>query len=149
MTAIISRQSCAVFVSLFFYSLMFLTATFAAAAAPCAIQQGACSFTTDSGMTVEFDIQPKPVRAMSKLDMLVSVKENGKPVTDAFVKLDLTMPGMYMGKNSPDMKHSANGRYEGKGIITRCMSGKKTWQADVIVERGGTRQSASFVFEVQ
>lgn len=149
MTAIISRRSCAVFASLFFYSLMFLTATFAPAAAPCAIQQGACSFTTDSGMTVEFDIQPKPVRAMSKLDMLVSVKENGKPVTDASVKLDLTMPGMYMGKNSPDMKHSANGRYEGKGIITRCMSGRKTWQADVIVERGGTRQAASFVFEVQ
>jgi len=149
MPAIISSRNCLVFAPLLFYLLAFVTATDAATAAPCVIQQGACSFTTDSGITVEFDIRPKPVKAMSNLDMIVSVKEKGRPVTDASVKLDLTMPGMYMGKNSPDMKHSANGRYEGTGIITRCMSGRKTWQADVRVERGNTRQTASFVFEVQ
>jgi hypothetical protein len=149
MTVINNRWSGLFWAFLLFISPFFLTAAGAAEPATCAIQHGACQFTTPSGMTVEFDIQPKPVKAMSKLQFFVSLKENGKPVTDALVTFDLTMPGMYMGKNAPDMKHITNGRYEGNGIITRCMSGRKTWQADITIERSGTRQAARFVFEVQ
>ncbi len=117
--------------------------------ASCDIQHHACSMTTASGMVVRFDIQPKPVKTLSELRFIVSLLDKEKPVTDASVKLDLTMPGMYMGKNTPDMKPGTNGRFEGKGVIPRCMSGRKTWKADVAVERGSIRDAAGFVFEVQ
>ena len=78
---------------------------------------------------------------------VVIVTRNGKPITDASVRLDLSMPHMFMGRNQPVLKQVKDGRYEGKGIITRCASGRKTWQADVVVESAGktvdTRHSCS------
>ena len=126
-----------------------LQASDAASPKRCTIQKGSCSITTASGMIVGFDIQPKPVKALSQLQYIVTLNDKGKAVTDASVGLDLTMAGMYMGKNAPAMKHVSKGRYEGSGVITRCMSGRKTWQADVTVVRDGARETASFLFEVQ
>jgi hypothetical protein len=99
----------------------------------CDIQRGSCLIETGEGMTIEFDIQPKPVAAMSELSFIVNLNRGGTPLTDASTELDLSMPGMFMGRNRPVLKHVYNGRYEGKGIITRCPSGKKTWQAEVTV----------------
>jgi hypothetical protein len=138
---------------------MFLTAAFLSAAASaasaadvkinCDIQRGPCIQKTGDGMTVEFDIQPKPVTAMSDLAFVITVTRHGVPVTDSSVALDLTMPGMVMGKNLPVLKRLGVGRFEGKGIIPRCPTGKKTWQADVIVVRAGKTDVAGFVFEVK
>jgi hypothetical protein len=115
----------------------------------CDIQRGPCFKATGEGMTIEFDIQPKPVSAMSELTFIVNLSRGGSPVTDASAALDLSMPGMFMGKNRPVLKQVYDGRYEGKGIITRCPSGGKTWQAEVTVERAGKTAVASFVFEVR
>ena len=115
---------------------------------PCDIQIGSCIRNGD-GMTIEFDVQPKPVAAMTESTFVVTVTRNGLPITDASVHLDLSMPHMFMGKNQPILNHIKNGRYEGKGIITRCASGRKTWQADVAVGSAGKTASAAFVFEVK
>lgn len=115
----------------------------------CKIQQSACSVDLDNGMKLSFDILPKPVKAMTALTFIVQLERRGKAVPDASVTLDLSMPGMHMGKNSPALQHVADGRYEGKGLITRCMSGRKTWQADIAVMREQQTRSASFVFKVQ
>ena len=115
----------------------------------CDIQRGSCLIETGDGMTIEFDAQPKPVAAMSELTFIVNLSRGGSPVTDASTALDLSMPGMFMGKNRPVLKQVYDGRYEGKGIITRCSSGKKTWQADVTVKHAGKTAVASFVFEVK
>ena len=116
---------------------------------PCDIQIGSCILRNSNGMTIEFDIQPKPVAAMSESTFVVRVTWNDKPLTDASVHLELSMPHMFMGKNQPILKHIKEGRYEGKGIITRCASGKKTWQADVAVVSAGKTAVAAFVFEVK
>jgi len=100
-------------------------------------------------MSIEFDAQPKPVTSMSESTFIVKLSKNGVPVTDALVHIDLSMPGMFMGKNQPVLTHRKDGRYEGKGIITRCVSGKKTWQADVMIDAGGATSTAAFVFEVR
>ncbi len=128
----------------------------AASAAPaadvrsnCDIQRGPCIQKTDDGMTVEFDIKPKPVAAMSDLAFFITITRHGMPVTSSSVALDLTMPGMVMGKNLPMLKRTGAGRFEGKGIIPRCPTGKKTWQADVIVVHEGKTDVAGFVFEVK
>ena len=115
----------------------------------CDIQRGPCIREADDGMRVEFDIQPRPVTSMSGLTFFIRLTRNGKPVTDATsVVLDLSMPGMYMGKNRPVLKRRDDGRYEGKGLITRCMSNSRTWRAEVAVERAKRISAAVFEFEV-
>jgi hypothetical protein len=118
-------------------------------ALPCDIQLRSCIMRTGDGITIEFDIQPKPVSAMTESTFVVTVTRNGLPITDASVHLDLSMPHMFMGQNQPILKHIKEGRYEGKGIITRCTSGRKTWQADVAVGSAGKTAVAAVVFEVK
>ena len=115
----------------------------------CDIQSGSCAYETADGMRIEFDVQPKPVTSMSDLTFIVTVTRGGSPVSDASVALNLSMPGMFMGKNQPVLKHAENGRYEGKGVIIKCPSGRKIWQADIAIARGGMNASARFVFEVK
>ncbi len=79
---------------------------------------------------------------------MVRLTRHGASVDDAEVGLDLTMPGMYMGKNTPLMKHVAGGRYEGTGVIMRCPSGKKLWRATVSVT-AKKKPGAAFLFEVK
>lgn len=117
-------------------------------AIPCDIQHGPCIMATNE-MTITFDILPKPVKTMSELRFIVTVKKKDHPVTDASVTLDLSMPGMYMGKNRPVLKHVNRGTYQGTGIITRCTTGKKTWQAKITVGRGDPATIARYQFEVQ
>ena len=115
----------------------------------CNIQHGSCIKQRDDGMMIEFDIQPKPVAAMTESTFVVTVTRNAVPIMDASVHLDLSMPHMFMGKNQPVLNHIKGGRYEGKGVITRCASGRKTWQADVAVVSAGKTAVATYVFEVK
>jgi len=117
-------------------------------AIPCDIQHGPCIRETNE-MTITFDILPKPVKTMSELRFIVTVKKKDRPVTDTSVTLDLSMPGMYMGKNRPVLKHVSQGTYQGTGIITRCTTGKKTWQAKITVGRGNPATITRYQFEVQ
>jgi hypothetical protein len=115
----------------------------------CDIQAGPCIAKIGDGMTVEFDVQPKPVKAMTENTFVVTLSRDGQPLKDASIKLDLSMPNMYMGKNQPVLRHVRDGRYEGKGIITRCASGSSTWQAEVVIESAGKTVVATFIFEVK
>jgi hypothetical protein len=121
---------------------------FAGSGILCDIQHDPCIMKTND-LTITFDILPKPVRTLSELRFMVTVKKHDTPVTDATVALDLSMPGMYMGRNRPELKHSGQGIYQGTGIITRCTSGKKNWQAQVTVGRGYSETVAVYQFEVQ
>ena len=96
----------------------------------CDIQQAPCVAHTVDNTRIELDILPRPIRAMTDLTFVVSLSKNGKPIADALIQIDLTMPGMSMGKNQVRLKMVSNGRYEGQGIITRCMSGRKNWKAE-------------------
>lgn len=116
----------------------------------CDIHAGSCfKAITEDSIIVEFNINPKPVRSMSNLVFSITLKEKDKPILDANVEIDLTMPGMFMAKNRVFLKHKGNGRYEGKGVIVRCLSGKRIWKADVIIGRNEKTASVSYVFEVK
>lgn len=116
----------------------------------CLINAGPCGGGIErEGITVGFDIQPKPVLPMREHMFMVTLKEKGDPVEDASVSVDLTMPGMFMGINRPVLVHTVNGIYEGKGIIQACPHGGKTWRADVNITRQGGTASVSFTFEVE
>ncbi len=60
------------------------------------------------------------------------------------------MPGMFMGKNRPALKKVSDGRYEGKGVITRCPSGNKDLaELKSSSNTTGKLTVADFVFEVK
>jgi hypothetical protein len=60
--------------------------------------------------------------------------------------IDLGMPGMTMGPNRVELQKNVDAEtFEGKGIIVRCPSGRKTWKADVTIPGVGI---AEFVFDV-
>lgn len=115
---------------------------------PCDIHHGPCSQETGKGLKISFDILPKPVQVMSDRRFIITVAKENVLMNDAVVFLDLSMPGMYMGRNQPALKKTAPGRYEGKGVIPRCPRGGTTWQAKVTVDLNGKITVADFTFEV-
>ncbi|MBI5848067.1 MAG: hypothetical protein HZB31_08990 [Nitrospirae bacterium] len=107
----------------------------------CSIDLGPCSSAV-SGRQVTFDITPRPVRTMKELTFTVSgVGRISAPT----LLLDISMPGMYMGRNEVILKKSPDGAFRGKGIIPRCPSGKKLWRAAVTIPGAG---KVSYTFHV-
>jgi len=108
-----------------------------------AIHSGLCTKQVN-GRMVTLDITPRPVRAMQSLLFRVSVEpaDNLPPV----LLLDFSMPGMYMGKNQLKLVRSASGAWEGRGVIVRCMSGRKLWQITILSPELG---NPAFSFDVR
>jgi len=114
----------------------------------CMINAGPCIKTVD-GLTVAFEVTPKPLKAMRSLLFRTTISNQGSPVADASVSIDLSMPGMFMGQNVIGLTRLRDGIYEGKGVIIRCPSGKKIWRASVAIQRAGKESVANYIFEVQ
>ncbi len=112
------------------------------AAAECDVSRGTCTATSGNTI-VTLDISPKPVRAMKELFFTVTLK--GAKI-QAPLLLVLSMPGMYMGRNEVSLKQVSDGSFTGRGIIPRCPSGKKLWQADIAIPGRG---SVSYRFHVE
>jgi len=107
----------------------------------CDIQHNACKKKL-SDCTITFDVNPKPVKAMTDLTFRVSL--SGKQ-PDADPYIDLGMPGMDMEPNRVILKTAGKETYEGMGIIVRCPSGRKIWSAKVTVPGKGV---VEFIFDV-
>jgi nitrogen fixation protein FixH len=99
---------------------------------------------------VALDLEPLPPRAMSDLTFVARVTRQGAPLDGAAVEVALSMPGMYMGENRVALAPAGGGTYRGKGVLVRCPSGKRTWQADVEARPGdgGAPIRGRFTFEV-
>jgi hypothetical protein len=95
-----------------------------------------------SGCRVTLDINPKPIRAMKNLTFTV-VLSGKKPESEP--SIGLGMPGMTMGPNRVNLKLMKEGTYQGEGVVVKCPSGKKTWQAIVTIPPLGI---VEFVFDV-
>ena len=72
----------------------------------------------------------------------VKVTQSGKPVTNAAVKLDLSMPAMNMGGPGVTLKHSGGGVYTGTTDLN--MGG--AYEAKVTVSAGGRASGATYNF---
>jgi hypothetical protein len=113
----------------------------------CRFDAGPC-VRTAGALSVVLDIAPKPLKVMRELTFTVTVKDKDQPVKDATILINLSMPGMFMGENIVRLAHRADGVYDGTGVIIRCPSGGKIWQASVAIERGEKKTVANYVFEV-
>jgi hypothetical protein len=107
----------------------------------CSPDQGPCTAAA-AGRQIIFDISPKPVKAMKELTFTISA---GTGATAQTLLLDLSMPGMYMGRNEVILKKNPDGSYSGKGIIPRCPSGRKLWRVSVTIPGAG---KVSYTFNV-
>ena len=109
----------------------------------CDLHQGACTQNL-AGSTITLTVTPRPVKAMQ--DLLFQVTLTGKlPSNDKLPYIDLGMPGMNMGPNRVQLKPAGNAAYEGRGVIVRCPSGRRTWQATVTIPDAGQTE---FIFDV-
>jgi hypothetical protein len=108
-----------------------------------AIHSGPCT-KQSAGRNVTLEISPKPVRHMTPLTFTVTIIPSN--ALTSTILLDLSMPGMYMGKNQVELKRKNDGTWEGKGLIVRCMSGRKQWQATVLSAELG---NPAFTFDVR
>lgn len=108
-----------------------------------AIHNGPCSKQI-SNRQVTLAITPRPVRHMRELTFRVNIAPSeGLPPT---LVLDLSMPGMVMGKNQVILKRQADGSWKGRGIIVKCMSGGTLWQAMLLSPQLG---NPAFTFNVR
>ena len=89
---------------------------------PCTISAGNHSIT--------LNIEPKPVKAMQELTFNLRITPCDK-LPDKLI-LDLSMPGMQMGKNQITLVKKSSCLYDGKGIIVRCMSRQTLWQVTIL-----------------
>ncbi len=120
----------------------------------CAIDRGSCStHLAETGVTVTLDITPRPAATMKNLVFRIGLKKDAVPVTDGDVSLDLSMPGMTMAPNIVTLTHQGGGMYEGRGVIVKCPSGDRVWQADARIRRlsvqGAQPHRARFTFRVK
>ena len=81
----------------------------------CDVHKGPC--TADlAGKRVSLDISPKPVKAMRDLTFILSLAGE-KPTTDPYI--DLSMPGMNMGRNRVILRSKSGPEFQGTGTIVR------------------------------
>jgi hypothetical protein len=107
----------------------------------CDVHAGPCTTPMGNGQ-MRLNITPKPVKAMRDLVFTLTLKDKGN-AGEPYI--DLGMPGMDMGKNRVSLKPTGEGVYEGKGIIVRCPSGRRTWRARVMVPH---MEPVDFIFDV-
>jgi hypothetical protein len=109
----------------------------------CDLHRGACTQNL-SGSTITLAVTPRPVKAMQ--DLLFRVNFSAKlPPNAKLPYIDLGMPGMKMGPNRVQLKSAGNNTYEGRGVIVKCPSGRRTWCATVTVPDFG---QTDFIFDV-
>ena len=136
-----SRMLALITILSFFCTLIIPTAFADDSSINCNAHNGACSQTI-GGLTVSLEIAPRPVKAMQDLVFKVFLSGNPPPQNPY---IDLGMPGMKMGPNRVELKETGTGAYEGRGVIVRCPSGRRTWFANVTIPGSG---EVKFIFDV-
>jgi hypothetical protein len=92
-------------------------------------------------LNVSIALSPYPPVGFQKSDFDVTLTDDkGQAITDAKVTLDLTMPGMWMPSNTLEAQHNGDGLYQATGRFTM----RDLWRIEVIVQRGGDKQSVFF-----
>ena len=109
----------------------------------CNLHQGACTQSL-AATSVTLTVTPRPVKAMQDLLFQVRLKGN-LPPGNKLPYIDLGMPGMNMGPNRVQLKSAGGNLYKGQGVIVKCPSGRRIWQATVTIPDAGKTE---FIFDV-
>lgn len=111
----------------------------------CAVDSGPCVATAPGIRSLSLEVWPRPVRPLTELTFRVDAREaSGRELADPELTLELRMTGMAMGVNRIVLAPRGGGRYEGRGALVRCASGRRDWEAAVSGRSFGT---VRFAFE--
>jgi nitrogen fixation protein FixH len=110
---------------------------------PCDLNATPCTRGLPGGGEVTLDLGPRPLKMMTDLAAVVTLRQGGAPAEPDAVTIAFAMPGMQMGKNEVRLARAGAGRFEGKAVLVRCPSGRKDWIATVTVGRGGASAEAA------
>jgi len=92
-------------------------------------------------MIVSLALSPYPPKSGPPTEFDVTLTDlNGQAIDDATISLDLTMPSMWMPPNQPTMEFVSDGKYHTTAPFTM----RGGWRIEVIITRGGEKQSAFF-----
>ena len=104
------------------------------ATADCDPHTGPCTKEVgEYGITM--DINPKPVQHMKELTFDIQLSDDSPTFSSDSLLLDLSMPGMDMGKNQVTLEKTGDNSYKGTGIIVKCPSGRTLWRATLLVSK--------------
>jgi hypothetical protein len=96
-------------------------------------------------LLVSLKITPYPPQGRNPTNLDIAVADSaGFPVSDAQVRLNLTMPAMPMPPNQPNAQAAGNGHY----TASTRMGMPGQWQIAVLITRNGQQQRADFFAEV-
>jgi hypothetical protein len=92
-------------------------------------------------LLVSLSLSPYPPSGGEASTFVVTLTDTGgKPVSDATISLDLTMPEMWMPANQVTLTAGEAGKYQASGYFTM----RGLWRIEVIITRGGQKQSVFF-----
>jgi hypothetical protein len=93
------------------------------------------------GLLVSLALNPYPPSVTKSEDFAVTLADaNGQAVSDAAIRLDLTMPGMTMPSNQFSLAPLGAGKYHASGRFTM----RGPWRIEVILTISGKEQSVFF-----
>jgi hypothetical protein len=98
---------------------------------------------TAGAFSVSLKVDPDPPVPMK--DALMELKlldSKGQPISGADLSFDLTMPGMKMPINHPEVIETSKGVYQANTLFS--MAGK--WQVQVLVTYAG--ETETFIFDL-
>ena len=101
---------------------------------------------TSGALTMSLLIIPDPPAPMRETQVELKLSDSrGQPVTSTDISMDLTMPGMAMPANRPQVFAAGDGVYRAKTIFS--MAGK--WKIEVTAAKAGAAETFAFDFEVK
>ncbi len=101
----------------------------------CDFRDGSCTRMVDS-LKVTISVEPAPPVPMKETVFIVKIE--GKEILSENLIMNLTMPGMYMGKNQIVLRRVAANFFMGSGVIPVCPEGGTFWNAEVFLSPGET-----------
>lgn len=109
----------------------------------CDLQRGPCGAELPQGGRLRFAMRPYPVPQVEPMQLEVEIERGD---VDKVV-VDFTGVNMNMGFNRQELGKLGAGHFSGQAVLPVCVTGRMSWLATVIVERGRTRIAIPFRFE--
>jgi len=101
---------------------------------------------TSGALTMSLLMTPDPPTPMRETQAQLTLSDSrGQPVSATNVNMDLTMPGMAMPANRPQVVAAGDGVYRAKTIFS--MAG--TWKIEVTIAQAGATETFAFELEVK
>lgn len=112
---------------------------FAKANPTCDLHENGCEVALSDGSLLRLEIEPKSIPLMKPLHFKVTT-----PIDPPTIEIKLFATNMNMGLHTIKLTKTADGIFEGEGMLPTCIMGNMIWQANVILNQN--RQSLGAVF---